>query len=177
MRSLFLLAVFLLLSGCASLPETLRAAPDAPLLPFAAAATTPAEGQTARWGGEVVEVTNLKEGSVIETVQFVLNDSGRPIRTDQSGGRFRIRVPGFIDPAIYAPGRLVTALGQFTGIEQGQVGEQPYSFPVLEAEQVHLWPVVEKAPPRCDCDPFFHGHFYHGPLWVRPIILVPRAED
>lgn len=172
MKPVALLAITLLLGGCASLPEGLRTAPEQKLLPFAAVTTTAPEGQSVRWGGEVVRVSNLNEGSMIEVVQFSLNASGRPLRTDQSGGRFRIRVPGFIDPAIYTPGRLVTAVGQFQALEQDQVGEQPYTFPVLEARHVHLWPVVEKAPERCDCDPFFNTRFI-----MHPVILVPRQRN
>jgi len=172
MKSVVLfVTTLLLLGGCASVPEALRTTSEQKLLPFAATATTNPEGQEVRWGGEVVQVSNRQEGSVIEAVQFALNASGRPIRTDQSGGRFRIRVLGFLDPAIYAPGRLVTAVGNFKAVEQDSIGEQPYAFPVLEARHVHLWPVVEKRHERCDCDPFFSS-----PFMMRPIILVPQKR-
>jgi len=171
MKPVVLFVTTLLLGGCASLPEDLRTPPGQGLLPFSAAATTAPEGQDVRWGGEVVKVSNRQEDSVIETVQFSLNASGRPVRTDQSGGRFRIRIPGFIDPAIYTSGRLVTAVGQFKEVEQDSIGEHPYAFPVLEARHLHLWPVVEKTPERCDCDPFFSS-----PFMMRPIILVPQKR-
>ena len=172
MKPLSLFITVLLLAGCAATPPELQTTAEEALLPFESATETLPAGQPIRWGGEVVRVNNLQEGSVIETVQFPLNTSGRPIRSDQSGGRFRIQVSGFIDPAIYTPGRLVTAIGGFSELEQGHVGDQPYTFPVLEARHVHLWPVVEKRPERCDCDPFFNS-----PLLLRPIILVPHKHD
>lgn len=165
-----LLFCLLLLGGCAAVPDELKPVNELALLPFADAPLTqpPAE---ARWGGEVAQVRNLTEGSEIEVVQFALGSSGRPLKSDNSAGRFRIRVPGFIDPAIYAPGRQVTALGNFSGIEQGKVGEQSYAFPILEAQSVHLWPVIEETPERCDCDPFFYS-----PFMMRPIIVVPARD-
>ncbi len=163
-----LLFCLLILGGCAALPDELKPVNEQVLLPFADATLVdpPAE---ARWGGEVAQVRNHNTGSEIEVVQFALDRSGRPLKSDSSAGRFRIRVTDFIDPAIYAPGRQVTALGEFSGIEQGQVGEQPYAFPVLEAESVHLWPELKAPPPRCDCDPFFYS-----PFMMRPIIVVPQ---
>lgn len=168
MNRLMLVCIALLIGGCASVPSGLRSGSDQTLLSFADARTTTLEGQGARWGGEIAHVSNLQQGSQLEVVQFSLNASGRPLKTDTSGGRFRILVPGFIDPAIYAPGRLVTALGTFTGIEQGKIGEQDYAFPTLESDQVHLWSEIKDPPARCDCDPFFHS-----PFMMRPIIVVP----
>jgi outer membrane lipoprotein len=168
MNRLMLVCITLLIGGCASVPSDLRSAPDQTLLPFSEAFTVIPQGQVARWGGEIAHVSNLQQGSQLEVVQFSLNASGRPLKTDKSGGRFRILVPGFIDPAIYVPGRLVTALGTFTGIEQGKIGEQDYAFPTLKSDQVHLWPEIKDPPARCDCDPFFHS-----PLMMRPIIVVP----
>lgn len=162
-----LLLCFLILGGCASVPDELKAVNELALLPFADVTVVgpPAE---ARWGGEVAQVRNRTAGSEIEVVQFTLDRRSRPLPSDTSAGRFRIRMPGFIDPAIYAPGRQVTALGTFTGIEQGKVGEQTYAFPILETESVHLWPEVKDPPERFDCDPFFHS-----PFMMRPIIVVP----
>jgi len=163
-----LLACALLLSGCASVPEELRPTTEQPLLPFTAI-TQAQKASLARWGGEIADVRNLAEGSEVEVVQFALNTSGRPLKSDRSDGRFLIRVPSFIDPAIYTSGRLVTALGEFSGTEQGAVGNQPYTFPILKARSVHLWPEIKDPPERCSCDPFFNS-----PFMMRPIIVVPR---
>ncbi|RAU17230.1 hypothetical protein DN062_13760 [Nitrincola tibetensis] len=167
-KMLFLLA--LLIGGCASIPSDLQTRTEQTPLPFSATASIEPAGQTVRWGGEIAKVSNLQQGSLLEVVEFSLNSNGRPVKSDNSGGRFRILIPGFIDPAIYAPGRLVTALGNFSATEEDQVGEQAYVFPVLDSEHLHLWPEIkESSTQHCNCDPFF----LHRSLLLRPIILVP----
>ena len=170
MSRMMLFITALLIGGCASIPSDLRTATDQTLLPFASTVTTEPSGQTARWGGEIARVINLQQGSLLEVVEFSLNTRGRPVKADTSGGRFRILLPGFIDPVIYAPGRLVTALGTFSAIEADKVGEQAYLFPVLHSEQLHLWPEVkEPSTHQHHYDPFF----FHRSFLMRPIIIVP----
>ncbi|WP_052063690.1 Slp family lipoprotein [Nitrincola sp. A-D6] len=170
MNRIMLLITALLIGGCASLPSELRTPPEQTLLPFSATVTTEASGQTARWGGEIAKVSNLQQGSLLEVVEFSLNTRGRPVKADTSGGRFRILLSGFIDPAIYTPGRMVTALGNFTAIEEGKVEEQAYRFPLLHSEQLHLWPEVkEPSTHQHHYDPFF----FHRSFMMRPIIIVP----
>lgn len=168
-RLIFFIAA-LLIGGCSSLPSDLRTAPEQTLLPFSAAATTEPSGQTARWGGEITKVNNLEQGSLLEVVEFSLNSHGRPVKSDTSGGRFKILASGFIDPVIYAPGRMVTALGHFVAIEEGKVGAQAYRFPTIRSEQLYLWPEPkEPSIHRHHYDPFF----FHRSFMMRPIILVP----
>jgi len=54
---------------------------------------------------------------------------------------FIIRQRGFLEPMSFAPGRHVTALGEFVGIESRSVGAFPLDHPVLEVRQIELWPV------------------------------------
>ncbi len=162
-----MVAMLLALGGCASLPDGLSVPEGQPLLAFSEAKTTSASGQTALWGGEVAAVRNLEHGSQVEVVQFELSSHGYPLRSDKSGGRFRIEVPSFIDPAIYKEGRVVTARGQFDRLEDGKIDKQTYNFPILKAEDIHLWPEV-KDPPVCDCDLFWGNSLMH-----RPVIVVP----
>ncbi|MBV0933609.1 Slp family lipoprotein [Marinobacterium weihaiense] len=167
LKQLALLTLTLALGACAAVPEGLKTEDTRTLLPFAEHGPDAAPA-TARWGGEIAAVHNRAESTEIEVVQFELNASGRPLKSDTSGGRFRLQVPGFLDPAIHAPGRLVTALGTFSGMTDGHIDEQPYRFPVLRSESVHLWPVI-KEPVKCDCEPMFNS-----PLLMRPIIVVPQ---
>lgn len=171
MRLSGLIAVVLILGGCASVPDDLATAEGQPLLSFTDAKTTAATQQMARWGGEVAAVRNLAHGSQVEVVQFSLSSNGFPMKSDNSAGRFRIETEAFIDPAIYKEGRRVTALGQFDRIEPGQIDEQTYNFPILKAEDIHLWPEVKDPPAACDCDPFWGNSLMH-----RPIIVVPAKQ-
>ncbi|MBA4502680.1 Slp family lipoprotein [Marinobacterium marinum] len=172
MKFAFMLLGVLILSGCAALPDDLSVPKGETLLPFAETSETEAMHQVALWGGEIVSVTNLAHGSRLEVVQFSLSGNGRPVKSDSSEGRFHIEVSDFIDPAIYAPGRQVTALGAFSRMQDGVVGQHPYTFPVLKAEQVHLWPEIQQVRERCDCDPFFYS-----PFMMRPIIVVPNKTE
>lgn len=171
MFRLLLIMLVLMLSACSSVPSNLQLANEQVLMDFSATKTTPPSGQPIRWGGEIAAVRNLEQGSVIEVVQFTLNASGRPIKSDVSGGRFRIWVTDFIDPVIYAEGREVTAIGRFIELESGHVGEQAYQFPVLKADNIHLWQELKEPPNlNCNCDPFF----FHRGFMMSPIIVVPR---
>ena len=46
---------------------------------------------------------------------------------------------------INALGREITVLGKLQGVEEGKIGDAPYSFPVLKADSVHLWPVGDDS--------------------------------
>lgn len=170
MNRMMLLITALLIGGCASIPPDLRAKAEHTLLPFSSTVTTEPSNQIARWGGEIARISNLQQGSLLEVVEFSLNSSGRPVKADTSGGRFRVLISDFLDPAIYAPGRLITVLGTFSAIEADKVGEQAYLFPILHSEQLHLWPEIEE-PSNCNCnyDPFS----FHRSFMMRPIIIVP----
>ncbi|CUS48590.1 MAG: starvation-inducible outer membrane lipoprotein Slp [Idiomarinaceae bacterium HL-53] len=131
----------MLLSGCASrLPEELRS-DEKQLVSFPQLLQEPEThvGSPTRLGGLIANVQNLNESSVIEVVQFELNGYGRPHITEESPGRFRIRVNGFIDPEIYKQGREVSVFGLFSGLEAGEIGEFDYAFPVIESEGLKLW--------------------------------------
>ena len=76
---------------------------------------------------------------MVELVQFPLRDYGRPMVSDDSPGRFRVYVDGFLDPVLYEKGRAITFTGKVAGVEKGTVGEQAYEFPTLKAKGYHLW--------------------------------------
>ena len=161
-----LICAFAVLSGCASrYPEELRT-DQTELVEFSQAFTESQAhiGTPARWGGLIAEVTNLSESSVIEVVQFELNGYGRPHITEESPGRFRIRVAGFVDPEIYKKGREVTAFGLYSGLEPGHIGEYEYMFPMLESEGLHLW---QERPERSRVDVIFHHPYpaYRFRFW------------
>ncbi|MDO3380205.1 Slp family lipoprotein [Geoalkalibacter halelectricus] len=80
------------------------------------------------------------EGSELEIVQLPTNRRGRILSTDQSLGRFIAQDTRFRDPALYPPGRLVTLVGEVTGSRSGRIGERDYLFPVVQVQELHLWP-------------------------------------
>ena len=131
----------LLLAACASAPKFETAGVDTALTPRQAVTLGEAAvGRRVQWGGAVVAVDNLENRTRLEVLAYPLDSRGRAQRDGAPYGRFLLVRDGYLEPVDYAPGRLVTAVGTITGIEEGQVGAAPYRYPVLEAEQLHLWP-------------------------------------
>ncbi|MCC5855438.1 MAG: Slp family lipoprotein [Idiomarina sp.] len=165
---LLVIGATVLLSACASrYPEAIRG-DGADTVEFREAVQSPelVTGQPARWGGVIAEVTNQENSSVLEIVAFRLRNTGRPFISDDTPGRFRVRVDGFVDPEIYARGRAITTLGTFMGTEEGSIGEYVYHFPLVHAEGVHLWREEE---PRARVDVMYydphsiwHRHRFYG---------------
>ncbi len=153
----------LTLAGCATdVPRTIREAPAADI-PLAEALKNPDQhrGAAVRWGGAITKVENRRDETWIEVVERPLDRDGQPRDTDQSAGRFLARAQGFLDPAIFAPKRLVTVAGTLDGNSLRSIGEHPYTYPVVRAEHVHLWPVPSKTerpdfyPPYRWYDPWY----------------------
>lgn len=166
MRYIMLTAAIVVLAGCASrYPEPIRTeATD--LVDFSAAQRNAEslEGQTARWGGVIASVENSEQRSRIEVVNFRLNNFGRPQPGDQSSGRFVIYLDQFVDPQIYQRGRMITALGEFTGLEDGQIGDFNYYYPVIEATGVELWRQEARSPALMHPA---YGYYDPHSLWYR----------
>lgn len=91
-------------------------------------------------GGEILATTPKPGETEIDVLSRRLDSGEAPEQSDRSPGRFLARTPGFLDPAIYARGRRVTVLGTVSGVEERPVGELPYAYPVIGAEQIKLWP-------------------------------------
>lgn len=137
-RILFL-CIFLpvLLAGCSSTGEVLSSGPAPSRL--SATADPSVKGQVLTWGGSVISVKNLKDRTLLEVMAYPLASDGRP-RTDlQSQGRFIADFKGFLEPAEYQPGRLVTVTGPMLGYMDGKVGEADYRYPALQADELRLW--------------------------------------
>ena len=138
---LTILLVGLLLAGCGSVfpkaslvgvnraltMEELRRDPDAH------------RGARVVLGGVILSTTPKVGQTEIEVLSRPLGESDAPKRTDRSDGRFLVTTTDFLDPAVYATGRRLTALGTVTGGEERKLGELPYRYPVIRAERLYLW--------------------------------------
>ncbi len=179
-RNLALVLIAWLLHGCAgNVPVEIRQ-PIAGSPSLLSVYTNPGAhiGQTVRWGGVIANVENRENQTWLEIVARRLDAYGEPVATDRTEGRFRARVEGFLDPQVFAKERVVTVYGKVEGTENGKVGEQPYSFPVVRAEKTYLWP--QRADWRDDpwCRDyawryslFYRYHypgFYHRYWWGYP---------
>ncbi len=97
-------------------------------------------GKTVLLGGTIIETQNFSDRTLITILQRPLGYRDRPTSEDVSMGRFILQVPGFLDPAIYRPGRKVTVVGSVMGREVRPLGEVEYSYPLIEKRALHLWP-------------------------------------
>lgn len=162
MRRILLFVLLMLLPGCATsmLPQTMRTGEAVVADPPQAVTANPRQylGRKALWGGRVVAVRVAKDYSELEVLQVPLDDTDRPLptfRTNQTGGRFLAKVPGLLDPQLYASGREVTVLGSIETLETRPLGEQSYTYPVLGGASVQLW--KEREPVQ--------NYYMYDPMW------------
>lgn len=165
LRMLMAMAGLVVLAACASMPAQLNQ-PVTPLaLSEVQARKVPVNGQAVRWGGVIAAVENRNSETWLEVVEQPLGNTGRPLMVDRSSGRFMVKVPGFLDPSIYAKGREFTAVGVLDGTFRSTIGKDfHYDYPVLAANGHYLWP------PRVEYDTYYADPFpsYWGPGYYYP---------
>jgi outer membrane lipoprotein len=156
--------------GCAHvISEPLRQ--QAQPLPSFAELRTNADslkGRTVILGGEILQTTNLREGTRVEILQRPLSDSEIPKLTDATGGRFMAFCNEYLDPAVYAPGRRVTVAGEILGSYMGKVGEVDYTYPLISCAETHLFPTASAEARRYAAYPWWYGDPYFYPWTVGP---------
>ena len=147
--------MFLVFSGCAHpVSEGFRNTVD-PNLTFAQLFESPDahRGKPVVLGGVIVETRNLPDKTEIEVVQKDLDFTGYPELGDDSGGRFIIEKPGYLEPEIFSKGRRIVGAGKVTGSRQGKVGGRDYRFPVVDASELHLLEDLNRLP------------YFYPPYW------------
>lgn len=101
---------------------------------------TRARDHVVHWGGSIITTTNLKDSTRIEVLAYPMDSNGLPDISTKAQGRFILLQSGYLEGADYAPGRLVSVVGKLTQTHSTQVGEARVVFPVVQAEQLYLWP-------------------------------------
>jgi outer membrane lipoprotein len=129
-----------LLSACATTSDCVKAVGPSGLTPAKVVALGQGQGSVVTWGGVIASTRNLERDTEIETIGYALDRCGKPVKGDDPQGRFIVRQPGFLEPADYRAGRRITATGRIGPLQEGRVGDAPYTFPVLENPVVRLWP-------------------------------------
>lgn len=97
------------------------------------------QDQQVRWGGTIAAIENNQDDTWIEVVHRPLDDFGEPLPTDRSEGRFLVRIPGFLDPAIYRVNRPITVFGRIENRIVREIDEYPYTYPLVQAQSHYLW--------------------------------------
>ncbi len=139
------LCLLLMLAGsitaCANEPRFNLNDVDNALTP-ATAVRDPAHARehTVHWGGAIISTTNLKDSTRIEVLAYPQDNSSLPDIAAKAQGRFILLQSGYIEAADYAPGRLVSVVGKLTQTHPILVGEAQVILPVVQADQLYLWP-------------------------------------
>lgn len=98
-------------------------------------------GRTVIWGGRIVAVRNLAQGTELLVLGLPLSSGHVPRVERESVGRFVVAYPAFLEPLDYAPGRYVSLAGRIESLDDADwTGEAPPGLARLSSGQVHLWP-------------------------------------
>jgi len=110
-----------------------------------------ADNEQVLWGGRVIDVRPLEQGTQLELLAYPLTRDQQPDLSRSSLGRFLVLHPDYLEPVDWAVNRLVTVRGRIDGIREGRIGEADYQYPMVVAEDALLWP--ERDSPRADTSP------------------------
>ena len=161
-----LLACALLLSGCVSVPDSIKGSSQLPQQDLLRVMNAPElyAGQESRFGGKVVKVTNLNGSTRIEIATQPLDSSARPRLGAASVGRIYADLRGFVDP-VDLNNQYITVLGTIKGTEKGDIGKASYNFVVVEVRGYQRWHLTQQVmtPPQ-PIDPYI----WYGPTRHRP---------
>lgn len=167
-KILFFLLVLLvpeLYTGCASIPSRqFRQQVGAPI-PFQELLEGDGHrGKRVILGGYILETVNELDGTRLTLLQAPLDSRNKPESQDLSQGRFVVQTEEFLDPAIYTKGRKLTVGGKVWGASPQLLGNVTYRYPVIKAEEIHLWP-KERRYTR----PYYpYYNDWHYPYWYYP---------
>ena len=92
------------------------------------------------WGGMIVATRNLSQYTEIEVLGYPLDRNQRPQTSRPPQGRFLVRQAGYLEEVNHAPGRHITVRGTLADNLEGRVGEASYRYPLVQAQDIHLWP-------------------------------------
>ncbi len=98
-----------------------------------------------RWGGRIVHTKSVGNKTEVEILAIALGTDGRPEPGDVSLGRFIANSDAFLDRAIYSADREVTVYGVLENVLIRNIGEHPYTYPLVKAIQIYLWPEAGDA--------------------------------
>jgi outer membrane lipoprotein len=92
------------------------------------------------WGGLIIISSNVKAGTQLEILIYPLDRHLKPDIDKDTLGRVIVSHDGYLETLDYASGRLLTVGGIIQQTKKGSVGDAIYTYPVIKAEQLHLWP-------------------------------------
>ena len=141
-------------------------------------------GSIVIWGGKIIQTLNTQSGTELIILESPLDYSDEPKAEELSRGRFIAKTSTFLDPAIYRRGRKITVAGKILGKETQSLGKIEYTYPVVEAKEIHLWRKTSKwyqpyPPSYYFWDPYWDGPYYdgYGSFWRNRPYRFPIPGD
>lgn len=155
----YLLLPCLLLSACTGLPPAIVNAP-AMQLSYNQVSHDINRYQNApvRWGGVIIDVENEAQSSLMQVVFYPLDYNGRPQLHKGGEGRFVVKSPEFLDPAVYTKDKEITVAGVIAGNIERIVGKRIIQVPLISTTAIHIWPTYSS---RYDY-PYYGPYPYFG---------------
>ncbi len=108
----------------------------------------------------LIDVKNDTSETTLQLLAFPLNYYGRPNLNSPPLGRFLVKSNDFLDPAIYINSSELTVSGRLIDVNTRKVGQKVLSLPVLELQQIYLWPKYRSN--YCDDSPYDNSYQYGG---------------
>lgn len=140
-----LLLICLLLNACSNLPPAIENPPPFDITYSQATQNiTHFKDSPVRWGGVIVDVENEQTYSLVQVLYYPLNNYGRPKLNNPNEGRFVIKSPEFLDPAIYTKDTEITVAGTLIGDIERTIGKKKLTLPQVSASVIHLWPEYDR---------------------------------
>jgi len=137
----YLLIAYLALTACANLPPAIEDPPSIDIsYQQALADMNHYKNAPVRWGGTIIEVENEPSFSAIQILSYPLGSYGRPETDEPHQGRFVVKSPKFIDPAVYTQNTAITVAGLLEGYTERTIGKKTLRLPLVNLKQIHLWP-------------------------------------
>ena len=105
-------------------------------------------GTTVRWGGQVIESTQIDDSTIRMTVfSHPLTNDGRPLKQKavaENGGRFIVELKDSTAKDIDFKGRFITLYGGITSKLVVKNGEFETTIPVINAQELVDWNRVDQ---------------------------------
>lgn len=139
--------VALSLAACATSPfEKPTLAQVDRSVSYAQAANTPdsLNNRQVLFGGTIIATRNLARQTEVVVLAYPLDNEDRPDTSAAALGRFIIIQSGYLEPVEYAPGRLLSVVGNLNGVRRESLQGADYKYPVVQAGQSYLWPVTQE---------------------------------
>lgn len=148
MRKIALIAVLLLVAGCASVisKDVLREVDRNITITMVQADPGAYKGKKVIWGGTILKSENLEKVTEIEVLESELSFDDRPA-DGKSRGRFIIEAERFLDTEVYKPGKRITVAGVIKGIKVKKIGKMDYRYPVVTPIEMRLFEPPPKVSP------------------------------